>query len=376
MPEGVSGLTSRPDVAVPLNDLRRGYDALARELHAAADRVLRSGWYVHGPEHAAFEEDFADYLGGGASCVGVGNGTDALEIALRALDLPAGSQVVTAANAGMYASTAIRRAGLQPRYADVDPGTLLLSPDDVARLLDADVSAVIVTHLYGRMADVEGVVALCRSRGIAVLEDCAQAVGCRRAGAMAGTVGDVAAFSFYPTKNLGALGDGGAVVSGRTDVVSRARQLRQYGWRQKYAGLDGGRNSRLDELQAAFLRVRLPHVDTWNASRREVIERYVDAAGSGSVRVLPAAGAEHVAHLAVAVADDRERVRGRLAEAGIGTDVHYPVPDHRQAPFGAELGDVHLPVTERTAERVLTLPCFPELTDTEVTRVCDVLTTL
>jgi dTDP-4-amino-4,6-dideoxygalactose transaminase len=190
-------------------------------------------------------------------------------------------------------------------------------------------------------------------------------------------VGDVAAFSFYPTKNLGALGDGGAVVARRTDVVDRARRLRQYGWQSKYhVGVDGGRNSRLDELQAAFLRVRLPHVDDWNVARRAVVGRYVEAAGSGALSVLPATDEDHVAHLAVAVADDREKVRGRLAEAGIGTDVHYPVPDHRQGPFRAELRHVFLPVTERRAGQVLTLPCFPELTDDEIGRVCDALGTL
>lgn len=361
---------------VPMNDLGRGFHALAGPLQDAATRVLTSGWYVHGPEHAAFEREFAEFVGV-ASCVGVGNGTDALEIALRALDPAPGSVVVTAANAGMYSSTAIRRAGLRPRYADVDPGTLLLTADTVAQVLDDDVSVVVVTHLYGRLADVAGIRAALGTRGIALLEDGAQAAGAGTPGARAGALGDVAAFSFYPTKNLGALGDGGAVTTDREDVAIRARRLRTYGWGAKYrVAEDGGRNSRLDELQAAFLRVRLPHLDRWNEARRAVVARYAAAAEGTGVRVLPATGPGHVAHLAVLVADDREAARAALTEAGVQTDVHYPVPDHRQEPFAAEHAGVSLPVTERLAGQVLSLPCFAELRDDEVERVCAVLRTL
>lgn len=374
--QGSSSLAS-PSPTIPLNDLRRGYDSLAPQLHAAAQRVLRSGWYIHGPEHAAFEDEFATYLGGGVSCVAVGNGTDALEIALRALDLRPGSKVVTVANGGTYGSTAIRRAGFGPRFADVDSQTLLLTVETLEPVLDGEVSAVIVTHLFGRMAEVERIAALCQSRSIAVVEDCAQAVGSRRAGSMAGTIGDVAAVSFYPTKNLGALGDGGAVLTRRPDVADRARSLRQYGWQRKYdVGFDGGRNSRLDEIQAAFLRVRLPHLDKWNEMRRVVIRHYVNAVASDSVFVLPAEGEEHVAHLAVIVADDRASVRMKMSEAEIGTDIHYPICEHRQRPYRESFSDVRLPVTEKRARQVLSLPCFPEMTEAELLRVCNVLGTL
>jgi dTDP-4-amino-4,6-dideoxygalactose transaminase len=356
-----------------MNDLQRGYDALADDLQEAAVRVLQSGWYVHGPEHAAFEREFAEYVGA-AHCVGVANGTDALEIALKALAPAPGSVVVTAANAGMYSSTAIRRAGLQPRYADVDPDTLLLTADSVAAVLDDKVSVVIVTHLYGRLADVTGIREVLRDRGIALLEDCAQAAGAGVPGHRAGGLGDVAAFSFYPTKNLGALGDGGAVTAQREDIADRARRLRMYGWSAKYdVGEDGGRNSRLDEVQAALLRVRLPHLDGWNATRREIIARYVAAAEGTSVRVLPATGTDHVAHLAVAVTDDRDAVRAALTRAGIQTDVHYPIPDHQQKPFVADLAATSLPVTEERSNQVFTLPCFPELTAGEIDRVCAAL---
>jgi dTDP-3-amino-2,3,6-trideoxy-4-keto-D-glucose/dTDP-3-amino-3,4,6-trideoxy-alpha-D-glucose/dTDP-2,6-dideoxy-D-kanosamine transaminase len=358
---------------VPLNDLKRGYDVLAGPLREAAIRVLDSGWYVHGPEHQAFESEFGEFLGG-VHCVGVANGTDALEISLRALEPAPGSVVVTAANAGMYSSTAIRRAGLRPRYADVDPETLLLTRGTVVAVLDDDVSAVVVTHLYGRLADVTGIREACRRGGVPVLEDCAQAVGAGGHGRRAGSLGDVAAFSFYPTKNLGALGDGGAVASNRADVADRARRLRQYGWDAKYeVGIDGGRNSRLDELQAALLRVRLAHVDSWNAARRAVIGRYAAAAAGTSLQVLPAVGAGHAAHLAVVVAEDRDAARAALLDAGVQTDVHYPVPDHQQKPFAADYAYARLPVTEESSGHIFSLPCFPELTTDEIDHVCAVL---
>ncbi|WP_081788540.1 DegT/DnrJ/EryC1/StrS family aminotransferase [Candidatus Blastococcus massiliensis] len=364
-------LKRRP--TVPLNDLKRGFGSLSEQLQAAAARVLSSGWYVQGPEHAAFEREFATYLGA-EHCVGVANGTDALEIALKALDPAPGSVVVTAANAGMYSSTAIRRAGLRPRYADVDPETLLLTPEAVSAVLGDDVSIVVVTHLYGRLADVAGIRKVLHDRGIAVLEDCAQAAGAGAPGARAGSLGDVAAFSFYPTKNLGAFGDGGAVTSSRADVADRARRLRMYGWTAKYeVGEDGGRNSRLDEMQAALLRVQLSHLDAWNETRRAIIARYVEAAEGTGVRVLPAVGEGHVAHLAVAVARDRDAARESLTAAGVQTDVHYPIPDHRQRPFLAEYAGTSLPVTEERSGQVFSLPCFPELTTDEIDRVCAAL---
>lgn len=365
--DGAAILTS-----VPLNDLKRGFAVLEKPLRDATLRVLDSGWYVHGPEHEAFEREFGEFLGG-VNCAGVANGTDALELAIRSLDPPAGSEVVTVANAGMYASTAIRRSGLRPRYVDVDPTSLLMTAESLADRVDNNVSIVVVTHLYGKLADMDGIRDVCRPSGIAVLEDCAQAVGAGGPGRRAGTFGDAAAFSFYPTKNLGALGDGGAVVSAIPDVVRRVRDLRQYGWRAKYeVATDGGRNSRLDELQAALLRVRLPYVDAWNKKRREIIRRYLQAAEGTSVRVLPAPDVDHAGHLAVALAVDRDAARATLSAAGVQTDVHYPIADHQQEPFAADYRD-HLPVTESTARQVFSLPCFPELTSAEVDRVCAVL---
>lgn len=341
-------------------------------LGEAVQGVLDSGWYVHGPQHEGFERDFASYVGVDHA-LGVGSGTDALELALTALARPGRDIVVTAANAGGYTSVAARRSGLRLRYADVDPGTLCLDPDQVEPLLGPDVAAVVVTHLYGRLGDVDGLTAVCAAAGVPLVEDCAQAVGAASGDRRAGSFGTVATFSFYPTKNLGALGDGGAVVTRDAALAADLRALRQYGWSRKYViESAGGRNSRLDEVQAAVLRVRLPGVDARNARRREIITRYAHA-GSRTLRVLPADGTGHVGHLAVVMCDDRSGAQGALKEAGVSSDVHYPVPDHQQPALVAHHDGRALPVTEDAADRVLSLPCFPELTDAEVDEVCRVL---
>src|SRR4051812_2573166 len=287
---------------VPLNDLRRGYLELESELRTAVDAVLSSGWYVMGPEHDAFEREFAAAVAA-AHCIGVGNGTDALELALLSVGCVPGDEVVTAANASMYTATAALKVGLVPRFADVDPDSLLLTAATVEPALTERTRAVVVTHLYGRMAQVAPLRDLCRSRGIALVEDCAQAAGAVNAEGPAGSLADAAAFSFFPTKNLGALGDGGAVVTNDDERAALVRRLRQYGWSSKYT-VSGprGRNSRLDELQAAVLRVKLPHLDGWNARRREVVARYAEVLGRGPRRMVhgSATGSpSYVGHLAV-----------------------------------------------------------------------------
>ncbi|TKJ35630.1 DegT/DnrJ/EryC1/StrS family aminotransferase [Blastococcus sp. CCUG 61487] len=361
---------------VPLNDLSRQSQSLEGELRAALGSVLTSGWYVLGPQHDAFEQEFAAATGA-AHCIGVGNGTDALELALLSVGCRPGDEVVTAANASMYTATAALKAGLTPRFADVDPATLLLTAATVEPVLTPRTRAVVVTHLYGRLADVGPLRDLCRAAGVALVEDCAQAAGARDGDRPAGSLADVAAFSFFPTKNLGALGDGGAVVTDDPDRAQLVRSLRQYGWSSKYTvSLPNGRNSRLDEIQAAALRIKLPHLDAWNARRREIVGRYAEALGDGVRRMVHGADVDstaYVGHLAVMVTETREADRAALTEAGIRTDVHYPVPDHRQPVLAAANAAVSLPVTERAAEQVLTLPCFAEMTDDEIGRVCDVL---
>ena len=357
---------------IPVADPGRAVAAQRRELDVALARVLDSGRYVLGAEHDAFELELAAYLGV-SHCVAVASGTDALELALRALECPVASEVVTAANAGCYASTAISRAGHSVRFADVDESTLAVSARTLEPALTDRTIAVVVTHLYGGLGDVEDVVELCRPRGIAVVEDCAQAAGARRGGRMAGIFGDLGAFSFYPTKNLAAIGDAGAVVTDDATYADRVRQLRQYGWHGKYEVVGEGRNSRMDELQAAILRTRLPRLDAHNVRRRAIVAEYARELPPDVGRLVVRDAEDCVCHLAVALIGERDRAREVLRAADIGTDVHYPIADHRQPHWGGRFQDVVLPVTEHATERVLTLPCYPELDDSEVERVCGML---
>jgi aminotransferase EvaB len=363
-------------VLVPVADPRRALDEQRGEIDAAVARVFDGGRYILGPEHEAFERELASYLGV-AHCVGVASGTDALELALLAVGCNPGDEVVVAANAGFYASAAARTAGLVLRYADVDETTLTLSASSVDATITPVTRAVVVTHLYGVMAEITPILGLCRDRGIALVEDCAQAAGARENGRAAGTFGDAATFSFYPTKNLAAVGDGGAVVTADDGIAERVRRLRQYGWEPKYTvSLARGRNSRLDELQAAILRVRLSRLEAWNERRREIASRYAGALPSSVGRVVRVPGEAYVAHLSVALVEDRERVRARLHEHDVDTDVHYPIADHRQPVWDGAYADVLLPVTQHAVEHVVTLPCFPELTDNEVDHVREALSEL
>lgn len=363
---------------VPFNDLSRVPAEVRTRLTAAMARPVERGWYLRGPETEAFERAFAAFCGT-AGCVGVANGTDALEIALRAVGCQPGDEVVMTANAGMYAATAAVAVGCVPAFVEVDPATLLIDVDRIAEVVGQRTRAVVVTHLYGNVVDVDAVRAALPS-GVRVVEDGAQAHGASWAERPVGSLGDVAAFSFYPTKNLGALGDAGAVVSGDTEVLDRVRALAQYGWQERYrAVLPGGRNSRIDEVQAAVLAELLPLVQERNARRRQIRAAYaaaVDGRDDLSVVAGDESMSEPVAHLCVVRAADRERFAAHLREAGVSTAVHYPVPDHHQPALQA-IGSRHgaLPVTEEACRQVLSLPCFPELTDAEVERVTEAIRT-
>ncbi|WP_213990705.1 DegT/DnrJ/EryC1/StrS family aminotransferase [Sodalis sp. dw_96] len=331
-------------------------------------KVLDSHWYVMGNEVRSFENEFAGYLGV-EHCISVANGTDALELALRGLNVQAGARVVTVANAGFYASSAIYAIGARPVYIDVDSATLTLCPKALAAVLDSSLAAIIVTHLYGQLADIEEIVRLASAAGIPVLEDCAQAHGARRNGKRAGSFGAVACFSFYPTKNLGALGDGGAVVTNKHDMAARIRQLRQYGWGQKYqVTLAGGRNSRMDEIQAAVLRIKLPYLDSWNEQRRFIAKRYNAAFNTFDMRLPYSTAADYVAHLYVIRLANRPPFINALKLKGIKTDIHYPIPDHRQPAYPAE-HPYPLTVTEHACETVVSLPCHPGMTGDDADRV-------
>jgi aminotransferase EvaB len=353
-----------------VNDLARHCAGLRSSIEDAVGRVLASGWYILGKEGLGFEQEFAAYCGVG-HCIGVANGTDALELSFRALGIGPGSRVGTVANAGGYTTTVLRLLGATPVYLDVHAETHLMDLDafeGAAGMLDA----VVITHLFGRLHDMDRVRAIAQTAAIPIVEDCAQAHGARRDGRRAGSFGDLACFSFYPTKNLGALGDAGAITTNDSTLAERLKSLRQYGWETKYHAVHGGgRNSRLDEMQAAILRAKLPHLDAWNARRREIAARYTQGIRHARLSCPRATGEDYVAHLYVVVCDDRDALRAHLADAGIHCDVHYPIPDHLQPIVQGSKISYRLPVTEDLAARVLTLPCFPELTDAEVDYIVD-----
>lgn len=335
------------------------------------DQVLDSGWVVLGPQVRQFESAFAQYVGVG-HCVGLANGTDAIELALRALGVQAHDRVATVANAGMYSTIATLAAGAEPFFMDVDASSRNASLAEVQRALHAGVKAVVLTHLYGQpAAETAAIARACSSAGVALVEDCAQAHGATVEDRRVGSFGDAAAFSFYPTKNLGALGDGGAVITGRPEVADHVRRLRQYGWTDKYkVELAGARNSRLDEVQSAVLSAFLPHLDAANARRMDIARMYGDWIRHPQVD-LPAWAEGSVAHLYVVCTGHRQSLRSHLKALDIATDVHYPVPDHRQPVFGDRFADVRLPATEHLSAQVMTLPCYPEMTDADVRKVAE-----
>lgn len=360
---------------VPFNDPGREVREFAGAIESAVARVIASGWYVMGPEHDAFERDFAAYCGV-RHCLGVGNGTDALEIALRTAGCGPSDEVITVANAGMYTTSACISAGATPVFVDVDPATLEVDVAAVEQAITPATKAIVVTHLYGRLAPAEAIADLAHSRGVTVIEDCAQAHGAQRGGKPAGSFGDLACFSFYPTKNLGALGDAGAIVTNDEVLAERVRALRQYGWTSRYhAEVPGGRNSRLDEIQAAVLRVKLPHLDEWNERRRQIVARYRESAAGTQLRPLHQPAEDFVAHLCVGLHPDRDAFRERLAASGVDTAIHFPIPDHLQPALSSESWrrTGSLAVTERSARELLSLPCYPGLTENEVDHVCEVL---
>ncbi|MGD0899539.1 MAG: DegT/DnrJ/EryC1/StrS family aminotransferase [Thermoguttaceae bacterium] len=361
-------------LSVPLNDLRRQYLNLAGELDAAVHAVMSSGRYIMGQQHDAFEREFAAYCGR-KYAVAVANGTDALEIALRAAGCGPGDEVITVANAGGYATSACLLVNATPVYVDVDPATLTVLPHAIRPALSSRTKAIVVTHLYGMLADTEAIRGALAGCEVSIIEDCAQAHGARRRGRPAGSFGDLGTFSFYPTKNLGAMGDGGAIVTDDEVIAEHLRRLRQYGWSEKYRSVSpGGCNSRMDELQAAVLRKKLPYLDRWNERRREIVARYGESARGTALRLVHEPVPEYVAHLCIARHHDRDGLCRRLKENGVSTAIHYPLLDHQQeslrkAPWRA----MGLPNSESAQGEIVTLPCFAEMTEAEVDCVSDAI---
>lgn len=350
-----------------INNLSAKITKHQTQIKASIDRVIASGWLVLGPEVKQFEESFAAYLGA-CHCVSLANGTDAIELALKSMGVGPGDRVATVANAGMYTTTAILAIGAEPYFMDVDIDTRGATLAEVTRAVEAGIKAVVVTHLYGlAIPEIAQIAQYCTQKGVPLLEDCAQAHGSQVNGKRVGTFGDAASFSFYPTKNLGALGDGGAVVTCNPELAEKVGLLRQYGWTSKYrVEVAGARNSRLDEMQAAILSEFLPHLDEANARRREIAARYSTLIRHPNVALPQEGGTDYVAHLYVIRSQQRDALREHLRKLKIASDVHYPIPDYRQPVFGERFAEIHLQTTERLANEILTLPCYPEMNDEEV----------
>jgi dTDP-4-amino-4,6-dideoxygalactose transaminase len=364
---------------IPFVDLGAGTRPLRAELLAAITAVVDSGAWVGGPAVGAFEQAFAAACGT-SEAAAVKTGTDALVLALRALGVGPGHEVITAANSFFATAEAIVLVGATPVFADVDDTTLLIDPARVAEKIGEKTRAIVPVHLYGQCADVDALRDVAARRGagapIAILEDACQAHGATRHGARAGSLGDAAAFSFYPTKNLGALGEGGAITTKSSAIAAHVRRLRDHGQRAKHEHVEVGYNARLDALQCAALGVKLAHLDAWGAARRRVAAAYrEDLAGAPGIRLIgEAAGNEPVYHLFVVRVNERDRVRAALAAQGIDTAIHYPTPIHRQPAFAhLGLGAGSLPTTERATSEILSLPMYPELGLDAVGRVCAVL---
>lgn len=357
-------------MSVPFGDFKRQIAMMRPALDAAIAHVLDSGAYILGAQVRSFEANFAAYCHV-AHCIGVANGTDAIQLGLLALGVRAGDEVITVANAGVPGTAAIVSIGAVPVFVDVDPVTRNMD----ARLLEAAITsrtkAIMPVHLYGLMADMPAIIGVAQAYHIPVLEDCAQAQGATIAGRRAGSWGDVAAFSFYPSKNLGAIGDGGAVTTPRADIALQVQRLRQYGWERKYYSTEQhGINSRLDELQAAILDVKLTHLDE-STKRRDDIARHYNTQFADLPMTLPQNPAHDraVHHLYVIEVPHRDAFMAGLRDAGIGCDIHYPLATHQQPIYTQYAPRWALPVTERLAQHVVSLPNFPELTDAEVTQV-------
>lgn len=358
---------------VPFLDLRASHDPIRAELDAAYRRVMDSSWFILGHELEAFEAEFATRCGV-AHAVGVGNGLDALTLALRAGGVGPGDEVLVPANTFIATWLAVSAVGAMPVPVEPDASTHNLDPERAAAAVTSRTKAIVPVHLYGQSADIGPLMALADRHGLFVLEDAAQAVGAVYRGRQVGGLGHAAAFSFYPGKNLGALGDGGAVTTDDAALAAELRRLRNYGSRTKYVHEVMGVNSRLDELQAAFLRVKLPHLDGWTDRRRAIAAAYRAGLDDVPGLVLPAVPdwAEPVWHLFVVRVPWRDEVQRRLAAAGIETLVHYPIPPHRSEAYaGLGVTTGTLPVTDVLAGEVLSLPMGPHLSDSQVTWVID-----
>ena len=365
-------MSERALVPVPFVDFKAHVRAVRGEIDAAVARVLDSGWFILGPEGEAFEKELAAWLGA-RDVVAVANGTEAIQLALEGLGIGNGDEVITSPLTAAFTALAIMRAGARPVFADLDPATLNVSPAAVAGAVTARTRAILPVHLYGHPADLDPLMALANERGLALIEDACQAIGASYKGRRVGALSGIGALSFYPTKNLGALGDGGAVVVQDEQVAARLRRLRNGGQSDRYRHEIPGINSRLDEVQAAILRVGLSHLGEWTERRRALAERYLDrldgVAGLGLPRPQPYASPAH--HLFVVRHARRDALAAALLARGVGTLIHYPIPLHLQPAFAGTGKPGEFPVAEKAAGEILSLPLYPELSDAQADAVIE-----
>jgi len=361
---------------VPFLDVGAAYRELQVEIDAAIQRVLDSGWYVLGPEVEVFEQEYARYCGA-QECIGVANGLDALHLALRAIDIGPGDEVIVPSNTYIATWLAVSQCGAIPVPVEPDESTFNISPALIEAAITPRTKAILPVHLYGQPADMDLILAIARDYGLRVVEDGAQAHGARYKGRRIGCHADAVAWSFYPGKNLGAMGDGGAVTTNDPTIADRVRLLRNYGSRRKYVNEVKGYNSRLDPLQAAILRVKLAHLDEWNASRARIAWMYRDGlAGSGLALPWVPPSVEPVWHLYVVQHARRAELQRSLEGAGVATLIHYPVPPHRQLAYAPDgFGGANLPLADRMADQVLSLPMCPSLSAADVKKVIQAVCT-
>ncbi len=355
---------------VPFLDLGRLHRPIRSELDAAYHRVMDSGWFIMGPELEAFESEFAHYSEV-KHCVGVGNGLEALHLLLLAYGVGPGDEVLVPSNTFIATWLAVSQCGANPVAVEPDVRTHNMDPARLEQAITSRTKAIMPVHLYGQPADMDAINQVAAKHGLVVIEDAAQAQGARFQGRRAGSLGHAAVTSFYPGKNLGALGDGGAVLTNDDAVADKVRRLRNYGSRVKYHHELAGANSRLDEMQAAFLRVKLKVLDDWNARRQQVAQKYL-AGLAGCAVQLPFVpeGMDPVWHLFVVRCTERSRLQAHLTEHQIGTVIHYPIPPHRQSCYSG-FASHHLPLADQLAAEVLSLPMAPDLSDAEVGAVVD-----
>ena len=362
---------------IPLNDLSR-WDPIDKDrVTAAILGVVNSGHFLNGPVTSEFKDQFKRLING-REVVFVGNGTDALVLALLGLGIREGDAVATVSNAGGYATGAILRVGAIPRLIDIHSTTAQMSAHDLRKKMESGppIKAIVVTHLYGLMADMSEISEIARQFGCLLIEDCAQSIGARQNGKVAGTFSDASTFSFYPTKNLSGLGDGGAVSFSEQNDALLAQRYAQYGWSTRYKiDLDRGMNSRLDEIQAAVLLTRISDLRTNNEIRRKIVSRYQSVLSKPQYMIYED-NDSFVGHLAVLITESRDQVIKCMERAKIATAVHYPVLDHHQVGWRANFQNVVLPSSEELVQRIVSLPCFPLMTELEIERVTSALQTL